>query len=291
MPSAARSAAARANGARSHGPTTEEGKRRSADNGLTAGQRHVKRQVAQGFDQAALALVHEEHRRCFGPTDSFERNCVEAMALAEYSLALLEGLKGKLMTHSGTLHDLIRTTAGADGYDFLSRWMDREERALDRAHRRLLRHRASWRKGVVEPPGPAVDPDPAGDPGPANDDAPPPPAPVVAEAAPAVEEEEDDGADNLNKVLGEPKAIRLPSLARHLALLLAPGNPERGWSRRQLDLAAAAIEAANGRRRGIAMPAYDGAFDVDEVRHALATVTGTGRLTDDRLRALARLGR
>jgi hypothetical protein len=39
------------------------------------------------------------------------------------------------------------------------------------------------------------------------------------------------------------------------------------------------------------MPAYDGAFDVDEVRHALATVTGTGRLTDDELRALARLGR
>jgi hypothetical protein len=285
MPSEARSAAARANGAKSHGPTTEEGRRRSADNGLTAGQRHVKRQVAQGYDQAALALVHEEHRRCFGPTDSFERNCVEAMALAEYSLALLEGLKGKLMTHSGTLHDLIRTAAGADGYEFLSRWMDREERALDRAHRRLLRHRASWRKGVVEPPEPASDPDPASDPGPANDDT--PPAAVVAAAAPVVEEEEDDGADNLKKVLGEPKAIRLPSLARHLALLLAPGNPERGWSRRQLDLAAAAIEAANGRRRGIVLPAYDGAFDVDEVRDALATVTG--KLTDDELRALARL--
>jgi hypothetical protein len=91
----------------------------------------------------------------FQPRDIFERDAVEAMARAEYHLARLEGLYSDhaLATEAGPYamsRAMISGQAAFDGYDAFGKWIEREERNLDRAHRRLIRHRTALKRGLFE---------------------------------------------------------------------------------------------------------------------------------------------
>jgi hypothetical protein len=153
--SAAHSAAARHNGAKSHGPTTEAGKAVASLNRLPPGVRHARLRFLESEDPALLEQMRQIRLHAFQPRDIFERDAVEAMARAEYHLARLEGLYSDhaLATEAGPYamsRAMISGQAAFDGYDAFGKWIEREERNLDRAHRRLIRHRTALKRGLFE---------------------------------------------------------------------------------------------------------------------------------------------
>jgi hypothetical protein len=74
--SPAQQAAARTNGARSHGPTTDAGKARSARNGTRHGLRGGPFALLPGEDRDAFAELHAAVTADWGPRDAYERRWV-----------------------------------------------------------------------------------------------------------------------------------------------------------------------------------------------------------------------
>jgi hypothetical protein len=91
-PSASQSDASRANGARSSGPVTAEGKAVSARNahrhGLRSGKLLLEREEEAWLEELLAELV-----RAFRPQGAVEQTIVEALALSEIKLARLDRLE------------------------------------------------------------------------------------------------------------------------------------------------------------------------------------------------------
>jgi hypothetical protein len=155
-PTPAQSAASRANGAKSRGPVTPEGKAKSALNGLRPGPRLVRMEFLQGEDPALLEQLRPGRLRALAPEDEPEQDAIEAMVRAEYHLIRLDRLLDTQVVGKSPetfVHAIIAGRWGQDCMEYLGRWREREERSLDRAHRSFLRHRLARRKGLVEVAG------------------------------------------------------------------------------------------------------------------------------------------
>src|SRR5919202_6678301 len=83
-PTAAQSEASRLNGARSSGPTTPEGKARSALNGTRHGLRGSTFSLLPDEDPAAWAAVLAGYLARFRPADEAELACVERLAACDW---------------------------------------------------------------------------------------------------------------------------------------------------------------------------------------------------------------
>src|SRR4051812_44238179 len=84
FPTAAQSAASCANGARSHGPATSEGKARSALNGTRHGLRGTTFTPPPDEDPAAWAAHLDGYLARLRPADAAELACVERLAACDW---------------------------------------------------------------------------------------------------------------------------------------------------------------------------------------------------------------
>ena len=94
----AQQAAARANGARSHGPTTEGGKARSARNGTRHGLRGGPFALLPGEDREAFAELHAAVTADWRPRDAYERRWVMELVTAMWRQDRLHGLEITALT-------------------------------------------------------------------------------------------------------------------------------------------------------------------------------------------------
>jgi hypothetical protein len=227
-PTPAQAAASRTNGAKSRGPVTSEGRARAALNGLPPGPRLLHMQFLQGEDPVLPENLRRSRLRALQPEDADELAAVEAMVRAEWHLIRLDRLLDTQVAGRSAeefLRAVIGGRWGQDVMEHLGRWREREERSLDRAHRRFLRRRQARRKGLVEGAGEPADLPPA-----ANENR------GEAEAAPTPAQ----------KSAGEPDAAaeRAAALYRHLlglteragvaAWLMRSGPVERKLLRRAI---------------------------------------------------------
>jgi hypothetical protein len=97
-PSPAQQAASRANGARSHGPTTEAGKARSAQNGTKHGLRGGPFALLPGEDRDEFAALHAAVTSDWGPRDAYERRWVMELVTSMWRQDRLRGLELATLT-------------------------------------------------------------------------------------------------------------------------------------------------------------------------------------------------
>jgi hypothetical protein len=169
--------ASRANGSRSRGPVTSDGKLASARNavkhGLLSTQVLLKTEREQTFLDFITALADE-----FQPATAFEESLVEAMAVARWRQQRLERetMDAQIFAEhdknrAAMLHPAILTarafgTLASDTrtLDLVNRYESRFDRQYLRAHRRLLevqdrRMRNEPDKTPPPAPGPQLVPD------------------------------------------------------------------------------------------------------------------------------------
>jgi hypothetical protein len=85
MTSDRRKKSSRANGAKSHGPTTPEGKKRSSQNALQHGLL-ARCLLFSGEDAANFQILMQNHERRFQPADGIEFGIIEEMCAAYWRL-------------------------------------------------------------------------------------------------------------------------------------------------------------------------------------------------------------
>jgi hypothetical protein len=95
MPSPRKSAAARANGAKSNGPVTPQGKARSSANAIKHGL-NSKVVVLPHEDRPAFERLRQAYMDRFQPADPVEAGLVETMAAARWRLDRLIAVESKL---------------------------------------------------------------------------------------------------------------------------------------------------------------------------------------------------
>ena len=101
MPSSrspAQQAASRTNGARSHGPTTETGKARSARNGTKHGLRGGSFTLLPGEDRDEFAALHAAVTSDWGPRDAYERRWVMELVTSMWRQDRLRALELATLT-------------------------------------------------------------------------------------------------------------------------------------------------------------------------------------------------
>src|SRR3954454_3985880 len=96
-PTPAQADASRANGARSRGPATPEGKARSALNGTRHGLRGTIFALLPSEDTAAWAAVLDGYLARFRPDDEAELRCVERLAACDWREARLLQLEAEML--------------------------------------------------------------------------------------------------------------------------------------------------------------------------------------------------
>ena len=94
----AQQAAARANGARSRGPTTQAGKARSARNGTRHGLRAGQFSLLPGEDREEFAALHAAVTADWRPRDAYERRWVTELVTAMWRQDRLHGLEIAALT-------------------------------------------------------------------------------------------------------------------------------------------------------------------------------------------------
>jgi hypothetical protein len=159
MRTPAQQAAARANGARSRGPKTPEGKRRCSMNAISlnllANATVLKKESRESF-QELLRL----HTLCIAPRDAVEQSAVEEICSATWRLHRLRAIEHKTVIlelaaqpSADDLECLFYACGALAGKDplfhsFLQRY---ETRLRDIIRRSLARIRALRRTGEEEP--------------------------------------------------------------------------------------------------------------------------------------------
>jgi hypothetical protein len=152
--------ASRINGAKSHGPTTEEGKLASSRNAVTHGlaaaaTSNTDIALANEGQQCFDDLLHDLENE-FQPQTSFEQSLIEAMAVARYRQWRIWAIEKASLDHEmRTQAGLWQSSARMEGatpaalafrslsdnsrsLDLMNRYEARYERQYFRAHRRLL---------------------------------------------------------------------------------------------------------------------------------------------------------
>src|SRR5689334_20746943 len=100
-PTPAQSEASRANGALSRGPTTPEGKARSALNGTSHGLRGATFTLLPDEDPAAWAAALRRYLARLRPADPAELACVERLAACDWREARLLRLEAETLFAPG----------------------------------------------------------------------------------------------------------------------------------------------------------------------------------------------
>ena len=174
--SEAQRAASRANGRRSSGPKSTEGKSRSRRNALRHGLRAASLQLLPPTASLPAAMMVEAVREKLTPRDVIEAECVEGIAMAFWRLrrarqleeALLAG--GQLQrSETGLAKAFLKRTDPAGAMALLLRYRNQALGELNRLGRLLETHRRNT-SGTI---------------GTAADVAAPPPAAAPAAAPPA----------------------------------------------------------------------------------------------------------
>jgi len=98
-PSAAQIAASRANGAKSHGPVTPEGKQNSSFNALKQGGR-AKTIALNGEAPERLLALGQHYNEVYQPTNIAEAILVEEMALAKWRQCRLRIYESALLDYA-----------------------------------------------------------------------------------------------------------------------------------------------------------------------------------------------
>ena len=159
---------ARANGRRSRGPVTPEGKQRSSQNarkhGLLASALLLPGESEEGFEN----LVNE-HLARFGDIDGVELAMIEEMCAAYWRMRRAWTLETEAMSKVLYTADLSAVPAVFKDLALLHRY----EARLHGMYHRSLRSILQLRKALPLETPPALRPEPASDPSPAPD--PPPP--------------------------------------------------------------------------------------------------------------------
>jgi hypothetical protein len=114
MSTPAQAIASRANGARSHGPVTEEGKAKSSQNALRHGMRSTA-VVLPGEDPEQYARHQADYVECFRPVNQPERDLVLAMSAARWRLNRLMALESQLLQESEDLARALNTVTRYEG--------------------------------------------------------------------------------------------------------------------------------------------------------------------------------
>ena len=182
--SAAQIAASRANGAKSKGPLTEEGKARAAKNsrrhGLLARLTVMETERSEAFIDLSTDLYAN-----FEPLDEHERNLVDTMIIAIWRRTRALGMESAGLshiirkqhaltiqslppgvpiyendTHSLAFKALVNNSNEQRVLDLLHRYEVRHTRAYDRALKSLLAYRKSCQTDPSPEPGLAPDPIP-----------------------------------------------------------------------------------------------------------------------------------
>src|SRR5216683_2048537 len=182
MPSQLKSDTARANGAKSHGPITEEGKQKSSRNALKHGLtvRHSMLLACEDEDQ--FQQVVDDYLSTYQPTNPVERDLVEEMisakwrirrlklievALVDYEMAnKKEEIEKKLTQFDHGIHLGVSFKDLSDGsrsVSLLSRYESRLHRISHRAHQTFLDLRRAVASGLLAPPAAQAKPDPDND--------------------------------------------------------------------------------------------------------------------------------
>ncbi len=168
---AAQIEAARANGAKSRGPVTPEGKAVCARNALRHGHLAKMAVVPRESEDAFLELSHDIHA-AFQPRDEHERSLVDTMVLSSWrrsrcvameSAALAQQMADHEFAPEVPTHQLVdpghalylatSTLASGDtAFTLLERYETRHTRAYERAARSLM----LYRKFRQDDPAPAT---------------------------------------------------------------------------------------------------------------------------------------
>ncbi len=197
--------ASRANGARSRGPVTPEGKRNSSSNaikhGLLASTIVLKGEIEERFLEVLDDLIEEMQ-----PETAVECSLVEMMAAARWRQLRLWGMEKAGMDYevrnqahgagrgedNATRASIAFRTLSDDSrsLDLINRYDSRYERQYLRAHRRLLEMRDRRGPSPAESrpvePAPAFESQPP-DPVPTPEAPPPDPLPVGGTFGPGIE--------------------------------------------------------------------------------------------------------
>jgi hypothetical protein len=93
-----RKKSSRANGAKSHGPTTPEGKKRSSQNAIQHGLL-AKCLLLPGEDAENFEILMQNHERRFQPADGIELGIIEEMCAAYWRLHRVWTMETHTLTH------------------------------------------------------------------------------------------------------------------------------------------------------------------------------------------------
>src|SRR3984957_5699222 len=172
--------ASRINGAKSHGPATEEGKLASSRNAVTHGLASATASntdiaLANEGQQCLDDLLHDLENE-FQPQTAFERSLIEAMAVARYRQWRIWAIEKASLDHEmRTQAGLRQSSAPMEGatpaalafrslsdnsrsLDLMNRYEARYERQYFRAHRRLLEVQDRRTPPAVQPSPPVAVP-------------------------------------------------------------------------------------------------------------------------------------
>ena len=149
-------AASRANGACSHGPVTEAGKARSAQNGTKHGLRGGPFALLPSEDREEFAALHAAVTSDWGPRDAYERRWVMELVACLWRQDRLRGLE--FATFAAAAAESPPSEATIKKLATFARYGDRIDKDIGRALQalRVLRNRPdAWidelRDGTSEP--------------------------------------------------------------------------------------------------------------------------------------------
>ena len=130
-------ATARANGAKSNGPITAEGKAISAQNslkhGLTSSRVVLPHESQEAYDKLEASLINR-----FKPADDLESELVQEMAAARWRLRRIEAMEAALFKKAIKQHEEAGTPDALD--------VAYAEVAESKSYRMLVRHAAQLRR-------------------------------------------------------------------------------------------------------------------------------------------------
>ena len=156
--STSKSDTARANGAKSHGPITPEGKATSAANSLRHGLTAAKAIVLSNESQDEFEALRESFMERFQPADAVEAGLVESMVVSRWRLLRIAAIETGLLEEGIAMaikyeHDHHLAYAFTTHSESLPR-LTRYENSLNRAFDRALKQLQLLQRARVPAPAP-----------------------------------------------------------------------------------------------------------------------------------------
>jgi hypothetical protein len=190
MTSELKSATSRANGAKSHGPITAEGKEKSSQNSLDHGFTAKKTILLECENQGQFQKMVTDYTVTYQPGSAVEEDLISEMVACRWRMqrlrlietALIDSEMDRELPEGETPEDpgyqlafaFRRLVDGSRAISLASRYESRLHRIHERSHRTLRELQQTRKQQTAEPVSPApLQPEP------------PPPAVVVEEAPPS----------------------------------------------------------------------------------------------------------